>query len=63
MTNKRIYKKDFQIKKVRRVLKTQFGNFGAYEAYKVTGPNNTKKYFITREHAKSYIDKVTDTTI
>mgnify|MGYP003704342311 FL=1 len=61
--NKFIFKKDFKITKVRRVLKTKLGNFGNLEVYKVTGPNKTKKYFITREHAKNYIDKVTDRTL
>ena len=61
--NKFIFKKDFKITKVRRVLKTELGNFGNLEVYRVTGPNKTKKDFITRQHAKNYIDKVTDRTI
>jgi hypothetical protein len=61
--NKRTLKKDFTIKKVRRVMKSILGNFGTYDVYKVTGPNKIKKYFITRQHAKAYIDKITDTTI
>lgn len=62
MSNKRITKSDFTIKKVRRVLKTSMGNFGTFDAYRVTGPNKTNKYFISRTHAVNWVKQVTDTT-
>lgn len=63
MSNKVITKSDFKIKRVRRVLKTELGNFGTLDQWKVTGPNKTKKYFISRTHAQAFINKVTDRTI
>ena len=58
-------KKNYEIKKVRKVMRMKDNNFepATYEIYKVTGPNNFKKYFCSRTDAKSYIDKITDTKL
>ena len=56
-------KKNYEIKKVKRVMKMKSEDFvpTAFEVYKVTGPNKFKKYFVSRKDAKAYIDKMTDT--
>ncbi len=56
-------KKNYEIKKVRKVMRMKDNNFepATYEIYKVSGPNKFKKYFCSRTDAKSYIDKITDT--
>jgi hypothetical protein len=56
-------KKNYEIKKIRKVMKMKDNNFepATYEIFKVTGPNKFKKYFVSRTDAKSYIDKITDT--
>jgi hypothetical protein len=56
-------KKNYEIKKVRKVMRMKDNNFepATYEIFKVTGPNKFKKYFCSRTDAKSYIDKITDT--
>ena len=56
-------KKNYEIKKVRKVMRMKDNNFepATYEIYKVSGPNKFKKYFCSRKDAKSYMDKITDT--
>lgn len=55
-------KKNYEIKKVKRVMRMKSENFvpTTFEVYKVTGPNKFKKYFVNRKDAKAYIDKMTD---
>ena len=56
-------KKNYEIKKVRKVMRMKDNNFepATYEIYKVTGPNKFKKYFCSRKDAVAYINKITDT--
>ena len=56
-------KKNYEIKKVRKVMRMKDNNFepATYEIFKVTGPNKFKKYFVSRKDAKAYVDKITDT--
>lgn len=56
-------KSNYQIKKVRKVMKMKDNNFepATYEVYKVSGPNGFKKYFVSRKDAKAFIDGYTDT--
>jgi hypothetical protein len=58
-------KKNYEIKKVRKVMRMKENNFepATYEIFKVSGPNKFKKYFCSRTDAKSYIDKITDTKL
>jgi len=56
-------KKNYEIKKVRKVMRMKDNNFepATYEIFKVTGPNKFKKYFVSKTDAKAYVDKITDT--
>ena len=56
-------KKNYEIKKVRKVMRMKDNNFepATYEIYKVSGPNKFKKYFCSRTDAKAFIDSYTDT--
>jgi len=56
-------KKNYEIKKVRKVMRMKDNGFNpaTYEVYKVSGPNGFKKYFVSRKDAKVFIDKYTDT--
>lgn len=56
-------KSNYDIKKVKRVMRMKSENFepATFEVFKVSGPNKFKKYFVSRKDAKSYIDKMTDT--
>ena len=56
-------KKNYEIKKVRKVMRMKENNFepATYEIFKVSGPNKFKKYFCSRKDAKDFIDGYTDT--
>ncbi len=58
-------KKNYEISKVRKVMKMKDNNFesATYEIFKVSGPRGIKKYFVSRKDAKAYIDKITDTKL
>jgi hypothetical protein len=55
-------KSNYEIKKVKRVLRVREENYEptTFEVYKVTGPNKFKKYFCSRKDAKAFVDKYTD---
>jgi hypothetical protein len=55
-------KKNYEIKKVRKVMRMKEDNFepANYEVFKVTGPNKLVKYFCSRKDAKAFVDKYTD---
>lgn len=55
-------KKNYEIKKVRRVMRVKSEGFvpTTFEVYKVTGPNKLRKYFVSRKDAKAFVDKYTD---
>ena len=56
-------KSNYDIKKVKRVMKMKSEGFEptSFEVFKVSGPNKFKKYFVSRKDAKSFIDNYTDT--
>ena len=56
-------KSNYDIKKVKRVMKMKSEGFEptTFEVFKVSGPNNFKKYFVSRKDAKLFIDNYTDT--
>lgn len=55
-------KKNYEIKKVRKVMRMKDNNFepATYEIYKVTGPNKFKKYFVSRADAYKFITDYTN---
>ena len=58
-------KSKFKITKVTKVLALKEENFVPYRyiLYKVSGPNDTKKFFTTKKDAQSFINKQCDTTL
>lgn len=58
-------KSKFNIKKVTKVLALAEENFVPYRyiLYKVSGPNDIKKFFTTRKDAQSFINKQCDKTL
>jgi len=63
MKSKLNIKSNYSVKKVNRVLRMKDNDFepATYEIYKVTGPNNLKKYFANRKDAYAYITDWTNT--
>ena len=55
-------KTNYEIKKVKRVLRMKSEGFKPteFEIYKVTGPKGIKKFFSNRKDAKSFVDKYTN---
>ena len=63
MKSKVNVKSNYDIKKVKRVMRMKNEGFEpiSFEVFKVSGPNKFKKYFVSRKDAKSFIDGYTDT--
>ncbi len=58
-------KNKFSIKKVRKVMRMKDNNFesATYEVWKVSGPKNFRKYFVTKKDGQAFIKKMNDTTM
>jgi hypothetical protein len=58
-------KSQFKITKTTKVLALAEENFVPYKyiVYRVTGPNDTNKFFTTKKDAQSFINKQCDKTI
>ena len=58
-------KNKFSVKKVRRVMRMKDNNFepATYEVWKVSGPRNFRKYFVTKKDGQAFIKKMNDTTM
>ena len=58
-------KNKFSIKKVRKVMRMKDNNFepATYEVWKVSGPRNFRKYFVTKKDGQAFIKSHTDTTM
>lgn len=58
-------KSKYSIKKVNRVMRVVSEDFEptTFEVYKVSGPKGFKKYFVSKNDAKAFISKYTDTTL
>ena len=58
-------KNKFSIKKVRKVMRMKSENFepATYEVWKVSGPRNFRKYFVTKKDAQAFIKSYTDNTM
>jgi hypothetical protein len=63
MKSKVNVKSNYDIKKVKRVMRMKNEGFEpiSFEVFKVSGPNKFRKYFVSRKDAKSFIDNYTDT--
>ena len=58
-------KNKFSIKKVRKVMRMKSENFepATYEVWKVSGPRNFRKYFVTKKDGQAFIKSMNDTTM
>ena len=58
-------KNKYSIKKVRKVMRMKDNNFesATYEVWKVSGPRNFRKYFVTKKDGQAFIKKMNDTTL
>jgi hypothetical protein len=58
-------KNKYSIKKVRKVMKVKDNDFvpATYEVWKVSGPRNFRKYFVTKKDGQAFIKKMNDTTL
>ena len=58
-------KNKYSIKKVRKVMRMKDNEFEAatYEVWKVSGPKNFRKYFVTKKDGQAFIKKMNDTTM
>ena len=58
-------KNKYSIKKVRKVMRMKDNNFesATYEVWKVSGPRNFRKYFVTKKDGQAFIKKMNDTTM
>ena len=58
-------KSKYSIKKVKRVMRVKSEGFEptTFEVWKVSGPKDFKKYFVSKSDAKAYVSKITDTTV
>ena len=63
MKSKVNVKSNYDIKKVKRVMRMKNEGFEpiSFEVFKVSGPNKFKKYFVSRKDAKFFIENYTDT--
>lgn len=58
-------KNKYSIKKVRKVMRMQSESFepATYEVWKVSGPRNFRKYFVTKKDATAFVKRMNDTTL
>ena len=58
-------KNKFSVKKVRKVMRMKSENFEptTYEVWKVSGPRNFRKYFVTKKDGQAFIKSMNDTTM
>ena len=58
-------KSKYSIKKVKRVMRVKSEGFEptTFEVWKVSGPKDFKKYFVSKSDATAYVSKITDTTL
>lgn len=65
MKSKVNVKSNYSIKKVKRVMRMKEEKFKphTYEVYKVTGPNNFMKYFVSQKDAKTFVSNMVNTKV
>lgn len=58
-------KNKYSVKKVRRVLRMKSESFepATYEVWKVSGPRNFRKYFVTKKDATAFVKRMNDTAM
>jgi len=58
-------KNKYSINKVRRTLRMKSESFepATYEVWKVSGPKNFRKYFVTKKDATAFVKRMNDTTL
>lgn len=60
---KKLRKQQYKITKVRRVLRTSKDESDTYIVYKVKGPKDLVKFFVSRTDAESFVTKWTSRKI